>query len=216
MAWRKDSSRKCACSNPYVFAANILQLHLPPNEDKPKYFPLKSIEIRLHKQYANVGDEFKTLSCYVDNNWMGIPSRSMRYCSKDNFTWTSCSSSDLLISCSWDSCLNFRKQNFFSHLLRTRIVFWYCSSSLILLIQVFTAFTIPAPVVQNTSDKPILLILYFRVFSFVLFSSVDPTLPSSINIVSVINESSLSHRTNTIDAVIVTVFTIATILDIVL
>jgi hypothetical protein len=58
--------------------------------------------------------------------------------------------------------------------------------------------------------------LYFRVFSFVLFSSVDPTLPSSINIVSVINESTLSHRTNTADAVIVTVFTIATILDIVL
>ena len=58
-----------------LIASKILKLSVPPNskEANNNKIPLKSIEIGLAKEYVNVGDDFKTLSIYVDANWEGIP-----------------------------------------------------------------------------------------------------------------------------------------------
>ena len=58
-----------------LIASKILELSVPPNskEANNNKIPLKSIEIGLAKEYVNVGDDFKTLSIYVDANWEGIP-----------------------------------------------------------------------------------------------------------------------------------------------
>jgi hypothetical protein len=58
-----------------LIASKILELSVPPNskEANNNKIPLKSIGIGLAKEYVNVGDDFKTLSIYVDANWEGIP-----------------------------------------------------------------------------------------------------------------------------------------------
>ena len=55
-----------------LITAKILELHLPQNLDSPKYIALKSIEIRLAKEYAHVGNDFETFSCHIDSKWHGI------------------------------------------------------------------------------------------------------------------------------------------------
>jgi hypothetical protein len=57
-----------------LIAAKILKLQLPQqHHDTKQFLALKSVEIGLAKQFAFDDDEFETLSCYIDANWLGIP-----------------------------------------------------------------------------------------------------------------------------------------------
>jgi hypothetical protein len=55
-----------------LIAANILHLSLEHDPSGHKVVPLRNVQVSLKKQYAHVGDDFETLSLFVESNWANI------------------------------------------------------------------------------------------------------------------------------------------------
>jgi hypothetical protein len=55
-----------------LIAAKILQLSLDQDSSGQKILPLSKVQISLRKEYAHVGDDFETLSLFVETNWARI------------------------------------------------------------------------------------------------------------------------------------------------
>jgi hypothetical protein len=55
-----------------LIAANILHLSLDNDSSGQKIVPLSKVQISLKKEYAHIGDDFETLSLFVETNWAHI------------------------------------------------------------------------------------------------------------------------------------------------
>jgi hypothetical protein len=55
-----------------LIAANILHLSLDNDSSGQKIVPLSKVQISLKKGYAHIGDDFETLSLFVETNWAHI------------------------------------------------------------------------------------------------------------------------------------------------
>ncbi len=55
-----------------LIASNIVQLELDSSLSVQKHVPMRSVQLSLTKQYAHVGDDFKTFLIYIDSTWAKI------------------------------------------------------------------------------------------------------------------------------------------------